>query len=78
MLDGFDETTGQHSACGHWQGAWAKDRYFYPFHKCLEAWQRYATLELLFEQREASADDLAIVADTDEIARCETLTQSYS
>ena len=47
VLDGFDETTGQHSACGHWQGAWAKDRYFYPFHKCLEAWQRYAFATLV-------------------------------
>ena len=68
LLDVQDDgTKAVHPGCGRWP-----TKYNYDFRKCLESWQRFRALELLMNV--ASPDDVALLSDTDEIARPEALT----
>ena len=68
VLDEIDEKSASHKACGPLP---KKHGYSSAFRECLERWQRYATLRFLLEV--ASADDVALLVDADEIARPEVV-----
>ena len=65
VLDDFNQATGMHRRCG--PRAQVVSKISWAYRRCLEAWQRFVPLQMLLQV--AGPYDVAIVADTDEIAR---------